>query len=98
MRRNNTALAWMLLLLALVLVVLGGLMTGPSDFSLGRMMDGLLGRNASAAAIIYELRLPRVLMGLISGGILSLADYLNIIHIRQNAVQTTTDNRVIIYK
>lgn len=71
--RNKTALAWAFLLLALVLVILGGLLTGPSDFSFGRMMDGLLGRNESASAIIYELRLPRVLMGLISGGILSLA-------------------------
>jgi len=55
--------------LGLGLAVFVGLMTGPAGFSPAMLTGG----ESSASTIFYEIRLPRVLIGLLVGGSLGLA-------------------------
>ncbi|MEE2784246.1 MAG: iron ABC transporter permease [Pseudomonadota bacterium] len=55
--------------LGLGLAVFVGLMTGPAGFSPAMLIGG----ESSASTIFYEIRLPRVLIGLLVGGSLGLA-------------------------
>ena len=55
--------------LGLGLAVFVGLMTGPAGFSLAMLTGG----ESAATTIFYEIRLPRVLIGLLVGGSLGLA-------------------------
>jgi iron complex transport system permease protein len=60
----------LVLLVPLSLVV--GLWAGPVTFSPAELWDGLLHPSADAAAIVRELRVPRVLLAFLVGGSLSI--------------------------
>ena len=69
------ALLPLLCLLALA-VLLHGLATGSLELDAATLWDGLLGRDALAAQVLWELRLPRLLAAFLTGGLLALAGVL----------------------
>ncbi len=64
-----------ILFLLCCLILILGLMTGPVSLSLSDIVAGILGTNSQAELIVLQLRLPRVLMALLSGAILSLSGF-----------------------
>jgi iron complex transport system permease protein len=65
----------LLCLLALV-VLLHGLATGSLGLDRAALWNGLLGRDALVAQVLWELRLPRLLAAFLTGGLLALAGVL----------------------
>ncbi len=58
----------------LTAAVATGVLVGPSFLSPGEVLGALLGRgDPSATAIVWSLRLPRVALGLLVGGVLAVA-------------------------
>ncbi|MBH27293.1 MAG: hypothetical protein CL786_04560 [Chloroflexi bacterium] len=58
-------------------LVLVGIFTGPSDFSIKEMFDGLLRKNDHISqVIIWDMRIPRILASIIVGNCLGLAGVL----------------------
>ena len=72
----------MILILALLLVSIGSLQVGTINFSLPRIFsmlwDALLGVSDSslAATIVFRLRLPRIILGIVVGGGLAVSGVL----------------------
>jgi iron complex transport system permease protein len=68
-------LAGLILSLLLLLVLLAGLSTGVAPFTWGEIIAALLGQDIPNASFITELRLPRVLQAIITGGVLTLSGF-----------------------
>ncbi len=66
---------WALPVLIVLLVVLAvaGLMSGDMPLSLGRAWAGLLGDDSLAATIVWQIRMPRLIVGILVGAALSSA-------------------------
>lgn len=71
----NKTLLPLLCLLALA-ALLHGLASGSLDLDAPRLWAGLMGRDALAAQVLWELRLPRLLAAFLTGGLLALAGVL----------------------
>ena len=69
--------ASMPLLGLLSVIVLGlacaSLMVGEARLGLAQLLEGLVSRQGLAAVILYDIRLPRTLLALLSGGVLGLS-------------------------
>lgn len=65
----------LLLLLALLLTLVAGLQTGSMDLSPAEVWAILRGQDHPQAVIVWDLRLPRLLLGLCSGAVLSLGGF-----------------------
>ncbi|WP_229872460.1 FecCD family ABC transporter permease [Promicromonospora soli] len=78
MARSGTAVAAVLLgaLALLVVAALAGVIVGTRVLSPGETLAGLLGQDGVAATVIWELRLPRTLLGLLVGSALGVAGVL----------------------
>ncbi|GHH74527.1 iron ABC transporter permease [Promicromonospora soli] len=76
--RSGTAVAAVLLgaLALLVVAALAGVIVGTRVLSPGETLAGLLGQDGVAATVIWELRLPRTLLGLLVGSALGVAGVL----------------------
>jgi iron complex transport system permease protein len=76
--RSGTAFAAVLLgaLALLVVAALAGVIVGTRVLSPGDTFAGLLGQEGVAATVIWELRLPRTLLGLLVGSALGVAGVL----------------------
>ena len=74
--RRRTAAAFAALALALMLLLICSLNVGSISLSAGEVLRGLLHRSGEHAAILWELRLPRSLAGILLGGALSVAGFL----------------------
>ncbi|MFC6621823.1 FecCD family ABC transporter permease [Novosphingobium panipatense] len=75
-RRPDTRRAILIPLLAVAatLMLLGSFLVGPAAISLTRLWSALLGSgDPVATAILFDLRLPRAILGLAVGGMLGLA-------------------------
>ncbi|MFI5356847.1 MAG: FecCD family ABC transporter permease, partial [Opitutales bacterium] len=59
------------LLVVLVLLALAGLTSGDMHLSLGRVWAGLRGTDALASTIVWQIRLPRLIVGILVGAALS---------------------------
>lgn len=78
-RTRKVRFGGMYVLLALLVLVLAiaNLMTGSVALSFPQILQTVIGRgDASSAAILFDLRLPRLLSALILGGALSVSGYL----------------------
>ena len=64
------ALALALLLVAAVLV---GIFVGPASLAPGEVLAALAGRGGPGEAIVWALRVPRVVLGLLVGGVLAVS-------------------------
>lgn len=71
--RHYIALGILLILLFLAFV--GGLGTGSYDFSVGEILGILGGNGHEHANIILQIRLPRVLLAMLTGGVLALSGF-----------------------
>ena len=79
MRGERLRAGWVYVLLAVLVLALSAanLMTGSVRVPLSGIVSVLSGRgDASTAAILLDLRLPRLLSALILGGALSVSGYL----------------------
>lgn len=74
--RRRTAAAFAALALTLMLLLICSLNAGSISLSAGEVLRGLLHRSGEHAAILWELRLPRSLAGILLGGALSVAGFL----------------------
>lgn len=74
--RRRTAAAFAALALVLMLLLICSLNAGSISLSAGEVLRGLLHRSGEHAAILWELRLPRSLAGILLGGALSVAGFL----------------------
>lgn len=74
--RRRTAAAFAALALVLMLLLTCSLNAGSISLSAGEVLRGLLHRSGEHAAILWELRLPRSLAGILLGGALSVAGFL----------------------
>ena len=74
--RRRTAAAFAALALVLMLLLICSLNVGSISLSAGEVLRGLLHRSGEHAAILWELRLPRSLAGILLGGALSVAGFL----------------------
>jgi iron complex transport system permease protein len=74
--RAPLAVVLLVVLLLLVVTVLGSLLIGTRVLSPAETLDGLLGRDEVATAVIWELRFPRTLLGLLVGAALGTAGVL----------------------
>lgn len=73
-RAGHARRLWPVLMLLLVLAAALSLALGPVGLAPGRIVDALLGRGDHiASVIVLDLRLPRLLAGLLVGGMLGLA-------------------------
>jgi iron complex transport system permease protein len=69
--RTRTLVAGLALL---VLAAVGaGVFVGPSGLSPWEVLGALAGRGGEAGAIVWSLRLPRVALGLLAGGVLAVS-------------------------
>ena len=77
-RRLRWAMGFALLLLALALFFVWSLMSGSVALRPGEVLSAVLsgGGNDMAADVIWKIRLPRLLSGMILGGALALSGYL----------------------
>ncbi|MEZ4826649.1 MAG: iron ABC transporter permease [Bacteroidia bacterium] len=73
--RNKTLQVNLILLVALVFSVIGGLSIGSFAFSPGDILRALTGADIPNREIITELRLPRVLLTSLTGAILALSGF-----------------------
>jgi iron complex transport system permease protein len=73
--RKNVLLLLLALIAALVVADLGALALGGVHLSLGEVWSGLLGRDSAsqAAAIVREIRLPRILLAMLVGAALAVS-------------------------
>jgi iron complex transport system permease protein len=68
------ALRWVALVAALVLAVVASVAVGVLSYPPGMVLDALLGRgNATAVAVVHNLRLPRAVLALLVGASLGMA-------------------------
>ena len=74
--RRRTAAAFAALARVLMLLLICSLNAGSISLSAGEVLRGLLHRSGEHAAILWELRLPRSLAGILLGGALSVAGFL----------------------
>lgn len=74
--RRRTAAAFAALALVLMLLLICSLNAGSISLSAGEVLRGLLHCSGEHAAILWELRLPRSLAGILLGGALSVAGFL----------------------
>ncbi len=75
---SHTSRYWWVTLsltLALFLVAWMGLNTGVYSFSLGEILGALWGQEVENGMVITQLRLPRVLQALLTGGVLTVAGF-----------------------
>ena len=76
---ENRLFKWLATLLVLIVILLGvsalSLSLGPSGLHAGRILRLILGRQGTATeyAILFDIRLPRILLGFAIGGALSLS-------------------------
>lgn len=75
--RRRAPLLAALCVVALALVVLVSLVVGTRVLAPGEVVDGLLGRDPIASPVIWQLRLPRTLTGLLVGIALGIAGVLS---------------------
>lgn len=75
-RRTPFAVALAVALALLVVALLLSLLVGTRVFSLPETFAGLTGTDRVATAVIWELRLPRTLLGLLVGAALGSAGVL----------------------
>ena len=77
-RRLRWALGFALLLLALALFFVWSLMSGSVALRAGEVLSAVLSGGGSdlAADVIWKIRLPRLLAGMVLGGALALSGYL----------------------
>ncbi|HEB91517.1 MAG TPA: iron ABC transporter permease [Deltaproteobacteria bacterium] len=73
--RTRVGLVLGLLAFLLLLIVFFAVATGPSNLSLGDVLDVLVGRSEDRTArdILFRIRLPRVYLGLLVGAALAVA-------------------------
>lgn len=75
--RMRSGLVYVLLAALVLVLAAANLMTGSVHLSLSRILTVLTGKgDASSAAILLDLRFPRLLAALILGGALSVSGYL----------------------
>lgn len=73
---KNRIIVYIILLLIAALGILSiGLLTGPAKLSMSQVWDGILGNNLQAETIVLGLRMPRILMALLTGAILTLGGF-----------------------
>lgn len=72
----NTSFGHITLFIILIIVTLLALRLGSASLSFNEFIDGLFFKNDTNAIIIYNVRLPRVLAGIIAGAGLSLSGVL----------------------
>mgnify|MGYP003289788181 CR=1 FL=1 len=72
----NTSIGHITLFIILIIVALLALRLGSASLSFNEFINGLFFRNDTNAIIIYNVRLPRVLAGIIAGAGLSLSGVL----------------------
>ena len=77
-QKNRIILSFALLILLALVFVFLGISAGSASISPGEMLRVFLGRSkdATAAAILFGLRVPRTLAALVLGGALALAGYM----------------------
>ncbi|WNJ17413.1 iron ABC transporter permease [Pontibacter sp. G13] len=75
MRSRRYGIGICLLLVALIASGWLGINTGTMNFSAGEIWDALLGRDFTYANIIRDLRVPRTLLAMITGAVLSLGGF-----------------------
>ena len=77
-RRIRWAVGFALLLLALALFFVWSLMSGSVALRAGEVLSAVLSGGGSdlAADVIWKIRLPRLLAGMVLGGALALSGYL----------------------
>ena len=76
-RRLRVGAVYVLLVVLVLVLMTANLMTGSVSLSLTQIFRTLAGKgDASQAAILFDLRLPRLLGALILGGALSVSGYL----------------------
>ncbi len=68
------------------LLCMGSLLIGSSSISFKVLMDGLLFRDAKSANLVYELRMPRLLLTIMVGYSLSISGFL---------MQTVSKNKLV---
>ena len=74
---RHFALVFALLILLVLILAAANLMTGSVPLTLPQILDALCGKgDASSAAILFDLRLPRLLSAMILGGALAVSGYL----------------------
>ncbi|HDL64431.1 MAG TPA: iron ABC transporter permease [Proteobacteria bacterium] len=80
--KQRTIVIFMILIAALVLVSIGSLQVGTVSFSFARILrmffDSLFGKTDSSidATIVFRLRLPRIILGIVVGGGLAVSGVL----------------------
>lgn len=72
-RKIPTAVVCMLLLCAVLLLCIGSLIFGAKPLSLSALLQATPGNDTEAALIVWDLRAPRTLIGLIVGMALGIA-------------------------
>lgn len=71
--RTRITVAFILIVVLIIITFIASLMSGSIDISIKEIFDSLLGEMSQNAGVVYDVRLPRLLIALLAGAALAVS-------------------------
>ena len=71
--RTRITVAFILIVVLIIITFIASLMSGSIDISIKEIFDSLFGEMSQNAGVVYDVRLPRLLIALLAGAALAVS-------------------------